>query len=177
MIFFEPKAVYRLYREEVPDEPEYMPLGKAQVARAGSDVTLISYGAMMRSALEAADDLKEEGVSAEVIDLLTVSPLDTETIVDSVKKTGRAVVIHEGARTCGVGAEVVARIVEKALWHLEAPIMRVTGFDVHFPHLHARAGLSARRGSGGDRGAAGSLRLKRDLGRLQGAGLRFARLP
>ena len=133
VIFFEPKAVYRLFREEVPDEPEYLPLGKAQVARTGSDVTLISYGAMMRSALEAADDLKEEGVSAEVVDLLTVSPLDTETIVDSVKKTGRAVVIHEGARTCGVGAEVVARIVEKALWHLEAPILRVTGFDVHFP--------------------------------------------
>ena len=137
VIFFEPKAVYRLYREEVPDEPEYMPLGKAQVARTGSDVTLISYGAMMRPALEAADDLKEEGVSAEVIDLLTVSPLDSETIVESVKKTGRAVVIHEGARTCGIGAEVVARIVEKAMWHLEAPILRVTGFDVHFP-LFAR---------------------------------------
>jgi pyruvate dehydrogenase E1 component beta subunit len=136
VIFFEPKAVYRAFKEEVPDEPERIPLGKAQITRAGSDITLISYGAMMRPTLEAADELAEkDGASAEVIDLLTVSPMDTETIANSVAKTGRAVVIHEGPRTCGIGAEVVARIMEKALMHLEAPIRRVTGYDVLFPYF------------------------------------------
>lgn len=136
VIFFEPKQVYRSFREEVPDEPERMPLGKAQLVRQGSDITLISYGAMMRPTLEAADDLEEmDKVSVAVVDLLTVAPLDTETIVNSVMKTGRAVVIHEGPRRCGVGAEVVARIVEKALLHLEAPIRRVTGYDTQFPYF------------------------------------------
>lgn len=136
VIFFEPKLVYRAYREEVPDEPERMPLGKSQVVRQGSDITLISYGAMMRPTLEAADDLAEDGeLSVEVVDLLTVSPMDTETIVASVSKTGRAVMIHEGPRSCGIGAEVVARIVENCLMHLEAPIRRVTGFDVQFPYF------------------------------------------
>ena len=136
VIFFEPKAVYRAFREEVPDEPETLPLGKAQVVRTGSDITLFSYGAMMRPTLEAADDLADEdGVSVEVVDLLTVSPLDTATLAASVAKTGRAVVIHEGPRSCGVGAEVVARIVEKVLMNLEAPIRRVTGYDVQFPYF------------------------------------------
>ena len=136
VIFFEPKAVYRSFKEEVPDAPETMPIGKAQVVREGSDVTLFSYGAMMRPTLEAAETLAEQdGVSVEVVDLLTVSPLDTETITVSAAKTGRAVVIHEGPRSCGVGAEVVARIVEKSLMHLEAPIKRVTGYDVQFPYF------------------------------------------
>jgi pyruvate dehydrogenase E1 component beta subunit len=136
VIFFEPKAVYRSFREEVPDEVEVMPIGKAQVAREGKDLTLISYGATMRPTLEAADDLAEEdGVSVEIIDVLSVKPIDTETITNSVAKTGRAMVIHEGPRTCGVGAEIVARIVEKSLMHLEAPIRRVTGYDVQFPYF------------------------------------------
>ncbi len=136
VIFYEPKAVYRSFKEEVPDEPETMPLGKAQIVREGSDITLISYGAMMRPTLEAADDLSDrDGTSAEVVDLLTVSPMDTETIVTSVAKTGRAVVIHEGPRRCGIGAEVVARIVEKVLMHLEAPVRRITGYDVQFPYF------------------------------------------
>ncbi len=136
VIFFEPKAVYRAFKEEVPDEPETMPLGKAQVAREGMDITLIAYGAMMRPALEAADDLADiDDISAEVVDLLTVSPMDTETIVNSVSKTGRCVVIHEGPRHCGVGAEVVARIVENALTDLEAPVRRLTGYDVQFPYF------------------------------------------
>lgn len=136
VIFFEPKASYRAFKEEVPDEPETMPLGKAQVVRVGTDITFISYGAMMRPTLEAADDLADsEGISAEVVDLLTVSPLDTETITDSVSKTGRVVVIHEGPRTCGIGAEVVARIVEKSLMYLEAPVRRITGYDVQFPYF------------------------------------------
>ncbi len=136
VIFFEPKAVYRAFKEEVPDEPETMPIGKAQVVREGSDITLISFGAMMRPTLEAADELNDDDqVSAEVIDLLCVSPMDTETIAQSVSKTGRAVVIHEGPRTCGVGAEVVARLMEQSFFHLEAPIRRITGYDVHFPYF------------------------------------------
>lgn len=136
VIFFEPKAVYRAFKEEVPDEPEFMPLGKAQVVREGDDLTLISYGAMMRPTLEAAGDLAdEEGVSVEVIDLLTVAPIDTATIAASVSKTGRAVVIHEGPRRCGVGAEVMARIMETCLMELEAPVRRVTGYDVQFPYF------------------------------------------
>ena len=136
VIFFEPKQVYRAFKEEVPDEMEFLPIGKAQVAREGTDITLISYGAMMRPTLEAADDLStENGISAEVVDLLTVSPMDTETITRSVEKTGRVVVIHEGPRTCGIGAEVVARIVERSLMHLEAPIRRITGYDVQFPYF------------------------------------------
>ena len=136
VIFFEPKAVYRAFKEEVPDEPETMPIGKARVVRSGTDITLISYGAMMRPTLEAAETLSEaDGVAAEVVDLLSVAPLDTETIVNSVAKTSRAVVIHEGPRRCGIGAEVVARIVEKVLVHLEAPVRRVTGYDVQFPYF------------------------------------------
>jgi len=136
VIFFEPKAVYRAFKEEVPDAPETLPIGQAQVVRSGNNLTLISYGAMMRPTLEAADDLADrDGVSVEVIDLLTVSPLDTETLTTSVSKTGRAVVVHEAPRTCGVGAEVVARIVEHSLEFLQAPIRRVTGYDVHFPYF------------------------------------------
>ncbi len=136
VIFFEPKQVYRSFKEEVPDEPEFMPLGKAQVVRPGKDLTIISYGAMMRPVVEAAEDLEEkDGVSVEVIDLLTVSPIDTETVTASASKTGRVVVVHEGPRRCGVAAEIVARIVEKSLMHLEAPVRRVTGFDTQFPYF------------------------------------------
>lgn len=136
VIFFEPKQVYRSFKEEVPDEMEYMPLGKAQVVRPGKDITIISFGAMMRPVIEAAEELEEtDGVSAEVIDLLTVSPIDTETVTASAAKTGRVVVVHEGPRRCGVGAELVARIVEKSLMHLEAPVRRVTGFDTQFPYF------------------------------------------
>lgn len=136
VIFFEPKQVYRSFREEVPDEPERLPLGQAQVVHEGTDITLISYGAMMRPTLEAAEDLAEKDhASVEIVDLLSVAPMDTETIVQSVRKTGRAVVIHEGPRRCGIGAEVVARLVEKALLHLEAPIRRITGYDTQFPYF------------------------------------------
>ncbi len=134
VIFYEPKALYRAFKEQVPDEPETMPIGVAQVVREGTDLTIISYGAMMRPVLEAADELADtDGVSVEVVDLLSVSPLDTETITGSVAKTGRAVIVHEAPRRCGIGAEVIARIVEKSLVYLEAPIRRITGFDVQFP--------------------------------------------
>jgi pyruvate dehydrogenase E1 component beta subunit len=134
VIFYEPKAVYRAFREEVPEEEETIPLGKPQVVQEGKDLTMISYGAMMRPTMEAASILREkEGVEPELIDLLTISPLDDTEIVASVKKTGRAVVVHEAPRSFGPAAEVVSRLVEKAFFYLEAPIARVTGFDVVIP--------------------------------------------
>jgi pyruvate dehydrogenase E1 component beta subunit len=134
VVFYEPKSIYRSFREEVPDEEETMPLGKAQVVQEGSDLTMISYGAMLRPTLEAAHRLAEEdGVEAEVIDLLSISPLDHETFAESVRKTGRAVVINEAPRSFGPAAEVVARLVEESFWYLEAPIARVTGYDIIVP--------------------------------------------
>jgi len=134
VIFYEPKSVYRAFKEEVPDEPEQMPLGRSEVVKEGSDLTIISYGAMMRPTLEAAETLNDEhDISAEIVDLLTISPLDSETICASVRKTGRAVIVHEAPRTLGPGAEVAARIAEEALEYLEAPIRRVTGYDVIMP--------------------------------------------
>jgi pyruvate dehydrogenase E1 component beta subunit len=134
VIFFESKALYRAFREEVPEDEETLPIGKSQIVRQGNDLTMISYGAMMRPTLEAASELeKNDGVQAEVIDLLTISPLDDETFVRSVKKTGRAIVIHEAPRNFGPGAEIAARLVEKAFFYLEAPISRVAGFDIIIP--------------------------------------------
>lgn len=136
VIFYEPKASYRAFREAVPDQPEYWQIGKAMVAREGADVTLIAYGAMMRPTLEAAADLEDlHKIKAEVIDLLSVAPMDTAIIAESVRKTGRAVVVHEGPRRCGIGAEVVARCGETVFDYLEAPIRRVTGWDVIFPYF------------------------------------------
>lgn len=134
VIFYESKALYRAFREEVPDEEETMPIGKSTIVREGKDLTMISYGAMMRPTLEAASVLKDkEGVECEVIDILTVSPLDDEIFVQSVLKTGRAMVIHEAPRSFGPGAEIITRLMEKAFYYLEAPIERVTGFDVITP--------------------------------------------
>lgn len=136
VIFFEPKTSYRAFREEVPDEPETMPIGRGVVARSGNDVTLISYGAMLRTTLKAAEELEDEhDVPAEVLDLISVAPLDSELINDSVRRTGRAVVVHEVPRHCGVGAEAVARIVEESLLYLEAPVKRVTGYDTIMPYF------------------------------------------
>jgi pyruvate dehydrogenase E1 component beta subunit len=134
VIFFEAKALYHAAKEEVPDEPETMPLGKARVEREGRDLTLVAYGAMVRVAREAADTLEQEdGVQAEIIDLLTVSPLDREALVASVGKTGRAVIVHEAPRSFGPGAEIAASIQEGAFLSLEAPIRRVTAYDIPFP--------------------------------------------
>jgi pyruvate dehydrogenase E1 component beta subunit len=134
VIFYESKALYRAFREEVPEEEETVPIGKPRIVREGKDLTMISYGAMMRPTLEAAETLKDkDGVGAEVIDLLTVSPLDDEIYVTSVLKTGRAVIIHEAPRSFGPGAEIVSRLMEKAFYYLEVPIERVTGYDVIIP--------------------------------------------
>lgn len=133
VIFMEPKRIYRAFREEVPAEDYTIPIGKAKVAAEGKDVTLIAYGAMVRIALEAKELLGRDGISAEVLDLRTICPLDVEAILASVEKTGRAVVIHEGPRNNGVGAEVISLIQERALLSLLAPVQRVCGFDAVFP--------------------------------------------
>jgi pyruvate dehydrogenase E1 component beta subunit len=134
VVFFEHKALYHASKEEVPDESEVMPIGRAQIVQEGSGVTLIAYGAMLRVTLEAAETLRaEDGVAPEVIDLLTISPLDRETLVASVTRTGRAVIVHEAPRSFGPGAEIAASIMEGAFLSLEAPIRRVATYDVPFP--------------------------------------------
>jgi len=134
VVFYEPKALYRAFREEVPEEEETLPIGKSRIVREGKDLTLISYGAMMRPTLEAALELEEKyGISAEVIDLLTLSPLDDSLFAESVKKTGHAAVIHEAPLSYGPGAEIVSRIMEKSFFYLEAPVARITGFDIIMP--------------------------------------------
>jgi pyruvate dehydrogenase E1 component beta subunit len=133
VIFFEAKALYHAAREDVPDESEALPIGRAHVDREGRDLTIVSYGAMLRVCREAADTLREEdGVEAELIDLLTISPLDRATLAASVAKTGRAVVVHEAPRSFGPGAEIAASIMEGAFLSLEAPIRRVAAYDVPF---------------------------------------------
>jgi pyruvate dehydrogenase E1 component beta subunit len=133
VLFLEPKRIYRAFREQVPTEGYTVPLGEAAVARLGSEVTIISWGAMVRVCLDAAEVLAHRGTSAEVVDLRTLNPLDRDTIIASVVKTGRAVVVHEAPRTNGFGAEIVAQINEHALLQLEAPVQRVAGFDIVFP--------------------------------------------
>jgi pyruvate dehydrogenase E1 component beta subunit len=133
VLFFEPKRIYRAIKEEVPDGEYTVPIGQAKVIREGSDVTVISWGAMLREVLRVAEMIDKEGVKLEVIDLRTISPMDEATFLESVRKTGRAVVVHEAPRTCGLGAEIIARINEKALLSLAAPVERITGFDTIVP--------------------------------------------
>lgn len=133
VIFLEPKRIYRLHKEEVADDGEDLPLDMCFVLRDGSDVTLVTWGAMTKETLEAADALAEQGISAEVIDVATIKPLDTDTILESVRKTGRCVIVHEAARHCGVGAEIAAQLAEKGLYDLHAPVQRVTGYDTIMP--------------------------------------------
>ena len=133
VVFFESKALYHAAKEDVPDEIEAMPIGQAQIAREGRDLTIVAYGAMLRVAKEAADTLSaEDGVETDVVDLLTISPLDREALAKSVSKTGRAVIVHEAPRSFGPGAEIAASIMDGAFLSLEAPIARVTGYDVPF---------------------------------------------
>ena len=133
VIFFEPKRIYRQYKEEVVDDGEALPLDVCFVLRDGSDVTLVTWGSQVKEALEAADVLAKDGISAEVIDVATVKPLDFDTIHESVKKTGRCVIVHEAPRTAGFGAEIAAQLAEKAMYDLVAPVERVTGYDTHIP--------------------------------------------
>jgi len=133
VIFLEPKLIYRSFREEVPDDPYTVELGEATVRREGTDVSVFTWGAMTRPTMEAAEDLAEEGVDAEVVDLRTLSPMDTDAIVESFKKTGRAAVVHEAPKTGGLAGEIIATIQEEVLLYQEAPVTRVTGFDVPYP--------------------------------------------
>ncbi len=135
VVFIEPKALYRTIKEEVPEgsEPE-LPIGGSRRAREGGDLTMVAWGAMLPRTLEAARRLADEdGAAAEVIDLYSLSPMDTEAVIASVKKTRRALIVHEAMRTLGPGAEIVARLNETCLLHLEAPVVRVTGWDIQVP--------------------------------------------
>jgi pyruvate dehydrogenase E1 component beta subunit len=134
VIFFEPKALYHAVKEEVPVAEETWPIGKARVVREGRNLTLVAYGAMLHRCLEVAERVRaEDGAEVEVVDLLSISPMDTETIAVSARKTGRVVVAHEAQRSFGVGAEVIARVVETAFLQLSAPVRRVTAFDIVYP--------------------------------------------
>ena len=133
VIFLEPKLIYRAFRDEVPQEPYTVPLGEAATRREGDDVAVFTYGAMTRPTLEAAETLAEEGIDCEVVDLRTVSPLDREAIIEAFEATGRAVVVHEAPKTGGLAGEITAIIQEEALLYQEAPVKRVTGFDVPYP--------------------------------------------
>ena len=133
VIYMEPKRIYRQYKELVPDDGEALPLDVCYVLRDGADVTLVTWGAQVKETLEAAEKLAAEGISAEVIDVATLKPLDFATIAESVAKTGRCVIVHEAAKTAGFGAEVAARVAEECLFDLLAPVERVTGYDTHIP--------------------------------------------
>ena len=133
VIFLEHMKLYSSFRDEVPEEEYTIDLGKADVKREGKDVTLIAYGAMVHTCLKAAEELEKKNIEAEVIDLRTVSPIDYETIIASVEKTNRAVVVQEAQRQAGVAANIVAEIQERAILHLEAPVLRVTAPDTVFP--------------------------------------------
>lgn len=134
VIFFEPKRVYRATKMDVPDEEYTVPLCDAKVVRQGEHVTCIAWGAMLYEALAAAETASKQGVETEVIDLRTLWPVDIDTIVESVKRTGRVVIVHEAPKSCGFGAELVSLITEKAFLNLEAPPLRVTGWDTPFPY-------------------------------------------
>ena len=135
VIFLEPKRIYRLVKQPVEDDGIALPIGKCFTLQAGDDLTLISWGASMHETLQAAKQLGDEGISCEVIDVATIKPMDSETILTSVEKTGRCVIVHEGAKTCGVGAEISALIMENSMSELLAPVQRVTGYDVVMPYF------------------------------------------
>jgi pyruvate dehydrogenase E1 component beta subunit len=138
VLFFEPKRVYRAVKAEVPDGAYRLPLGEAKVVRQGEELTCVAWGAMLYEAFSAAEEVAKQGVDVEVIDLRSLWPLDIDTLVRSVQKTGRLLVVHEAPKTCGFGAELVALITERAFLHLEAPPRRVTGYDTPFPQTHER---------------------------------------
>ncbi|SFG38408.1 alpha-ketoacid dehydrogenase subunit beta [Sporolactobacillus nakayamae] len=137
VVFLEHMKLYRSFREEVPEEAYKIEIGKAKIARAGKDLSIITYGAMVRTALKAADQLKKESIDCEVIDLRTISPLDTDTITASIKKTNHAVVVQEAQKQAGIGAQIIAEINDRALLYLEAPVGRVTAPDSVFPFAAA----------------------------------------
>lgn len=134
VLFLEPKRIYRMHKQVVPDNGQALPLDTCFVLRSGTDITLISWGAMITETLQAANKLSKLGVECEVIDLATISPIDIETILQSIEKTKRCVIVHEAPRSCGVGAEIAAQLSEYAFDLLDAPIQRVTGYDSIMPY-------------------------------------------
>jgi pyruvate dehydrogenase E1 component beta subunit len=141
VVFMEPKRSYRAFKEEVPEAQEVQPIGEARVVREGTELTVIAWGAMMRTAAEAVERVqRDRGTSIELIDLLTISPLDVETIAASVRKTGRCVVVQEAPRNLGLASEIIAQINDRALLWLEAPVARITGFDVVTPYFAREQG-------------------------------------
>ena len=132
-LFFEPKILYRIAEEDVPTEDYEIPLGKAEVMQEGTDITIVSYGMQLRQVRMAEVRARELGISCEIIDLRTLLPLDTETVINSIKKTGKCIVTHEAPKTCGYGGEISSQIQERAFDYLEAPVRRVTGYDTPFP--------------------------------------------
>ena len=135
VIFLEPKRIYRLNKQEVTDDGIALPLGKCFILQEGTDLSLISWGACLHETLQAAKQLNADGISCEIIDLASIKPLDIETILNSVEKTRRCIIIHEGAKTCGVGAEISALITEHSMAALLAPVQRITGYDVIMPYF------------------------------------------
>tara|TARA_R110002110_G_scaffold400317_2_gene616699 strand:+ start:54243 stop:55220 length:978 start_codon:yes stop_codon:yes gene_type:complete len=133
VLFLEPKRIYRLMKEEVPNDGEALPLDVCFHLREGNDVTLVTWGAMIHETMQAADALAEEGISADVIDVATIKPLDMDTILESVQKTGRCVIVQEAMATCSVGSEISAQVSERALTSLMAPVKRVSGYDTIMP--------------------------------------------
>jgi 2-oxoisovalerate dehydrogenase E1 component beta subunit len=135
VIFLEPKRIYRLVKQDVPDNGEALPLGRCFTLQQGTDVTLISWGASVHETLIAAEQLQHQGISCEVLDVASIKPLDLDTIINSVTKTGRCVIVHEGAKTCGVGAEISALLMEHCFSVLKSPVQRVTGYDIVMPYF------------------------------------------
>ena len=135
VLFLEPKRIYRMVKQEVADDGQPLPIGSCFTLRQGTDLTLITWGASVHETQNVAEKLAQEGISAEVIDVATIKPLDSQTILASVEKTGRCVIVHEAAKTCGVGAEISALIAEQALMSLKAPPVRVTGYDTVMPYF------------------------------------------
>ncbi|MBX3358997.1 MAG: alpha-ketoacid dehydrogenase subunit beta [Phycisphaeraceae bacterium] len=133
VVFFEPKRIYRAFREEVPEEEYTIPIGEAKIVAEGTDLTIVSWGATVHQCMEAMDDLPED-VSVELIDLRTIYPIDVDTIAASVEKTGRCVIVHEAPKTAGMGAEIATLIQERCFLSLQAPVQRVTGFDTVMPY-------------------------------------------
>jgi len=133
VVFLEPKRIYRAFKQEIPDEIYEVPIGKARVVTEGEDITVVAWGALVPEAIKAVELLKEKGVGVDLIDLRTISPLDTQTVIESVKKTGRFLVVHEAVKSFGPGAELISIVNEKAFLNLEAPPTRLTGFDITVP--------------------------------------------
>lgn len=133
VLFWEPKKIYRAFKQEIPEEAYEIPIGKAKLIQEGEDITIVTWGSMVRDVQKAVDMIKDKGIKPEIIDLRTIAPMDRDSFIGSVKKTGRILVVHEAPKTLGIGAEIMSIVNEKAFLYLEAPPTRLTGFDTTFP--------------------------------------------